>query len=118
MKRSLSLTFTAILILCAMIVNGCGGSSDPGQSPVSQITPTEISADDLHAAYNENEIAADKRYKTHVLAVSGIIQTIGKDVFNRPFVILRSKNSPTAVQCFFNGADQTDALAALKSASK
>ena len=48
-------------------------------------------ADSLYREYEENEVAADAKYKGRVIIVSGIIQDIGKDFTNTAYVVLAAE---------------------------
>lgn len=72
----------------------------------------EVSAAEMVKAYDANEISADQKYKGKVVRISGVIDTIGKDLFDKPFVSLKSKHLILGVRCAFN--DESD-LGKLKS---
>ena len=58
------------------------------QSSNSPEASYTLSADSLYREYEENEVAADAKYKGRVIIVSGIIQDIGKDFTDTAYVIL------------------------------
>lgn len=71
-----------------------------------------ITAEDLFAAYDENEVAADNQYKGKLLKVTGVINDIGKDILDDTYITLDTGEFIFSVQCYFKG-DDADALAAL-----
>lgn len=64
-----------------------------------------ISAKKLYDAYEENEIAADLKYKDEVYIISGTITSIGKDIMNTPYIVLEAGNVIGGVQCLFGRSD-------------
>jgi len=71
-----------------------------------------ITADDLFAAYDTNEVAADKQYKGKVLKITGTIQDIGKDILDDTYITLDTGDFIYSIQCYFKN-NQLDAVAAL-----
>jgi len=61
----------------------------------------KITARKLYAEYEENEIKADEKYKDTWLEVSGEIKDFGKDIFDNPYIIIKSgdEHSLGGVQC-------------------
>lgn len=75
----------------------------------------KVSALDLVTAYDDNEVNAEKLYLDKTLEVTGIINSIGKDIFDDAYVTLGdgTKYSFKTVQCYFND-DQIDRVAQLQ----
>jgi outer membrane biosynthesis protein TonB len=75
----------------------------------------KISAVDLAEAYEENEVKADKNYKSKTVEVKGKIKEIGV-MFGQTFVVLSSGKdfSLTDIQCFFKDESEIDKIADLK----
>ena len=67
-----------------------------------------MSAEELFRAYEDNEVAADARFKGETVLVNGPIRRIGKDILDRPYLMLGSE-----VQAMFSTSDET-MLAALR----
>jgi hypothetical protein len=86
------------------------GSTD-NQPPTNGIN---VSAADLIDEYKANEVSADERYKHQALAVTGIVDSIGKDILDNLYVTLNDggKYEFTKVQCMF-GEDHKSELASL-----
>jgi hypothetical protein len=92
-----------ILGLFAVIgaVTGGGSSNNtipnvPRSLTVASPPPSEpaiaIDASTLWAEYDANEVAADNRYKGRQLDVSGVVQSIDKDLFDNIVIHLRTQN--------------------------
>ncbi len=68
-----------------------------------------VSAHEIIEEYDNNEIAADKKYKGKYITISGKIESIGKDILNDPFAILESGNyNWNGIQCMFK--DENDLI--------
>jgi hypothetical protein len=59
-----------------------------------------LTAEELHDAYTENGVAADERYRGRLLRVSGAVESINRDIVDRPYVMLHTRRG-MGVQCFF-----------------
>jgi hypothetical protein len=57
-----------------------------------------ISAPQLFAAYHANEVAADDKFKDQPLVITGVIESINKDVFGNGYLVLRDANMFEGVQ--------------------
>lgn len=57
-----------------------------------QVDVIVVSARQLHAAYDANEISADQNYKGKTLEVTGIVESIGSDFSDEPSVNLSAGN--------------------------
>ncbi|HVU06637.1 MAG TPA: hypothetical protein VHE10_02520 [Candidatus Paceibacterota bacterium] len=72
----------------------------PAPTPVPTI---KISADKIMDDYTANEVAADAKYKNNVVSVTGIVDSIGKDIVDTPYIALKTggQYSISVVQCMF-----------------
>jgi len=63
----------------------------------------------LVAEYEANEIAADRKYKGKMVQVSGIVESIGKDILDTMYVTLDSGQEfgITHVQCYFDNSAES-----------
>ena len=68
-------------------------------------TDNTISASDLYANYQDNEIAADKNFKGKEFFVVGTINNIGKS-FGQANVTLNTTNSFIHIQCNFENENE------------
>jgi hypothetical protein len=107
-----------ILVLCCggislmMVVNreetgGFGGSSTPA---------IKISASQLFQEYENNEVAADEKYKGKSLEVSGRVGSIGKDFLDTIYVAISRGGEFEIfhVQCFFEDKYKQEAASLSK----
>lgn len=72
-------------------------ASAAAAAPAPSAPPVEVSAQELYAAYSENEVAADWQYKNRRLLVGGTIESIDKDMFNNMVLHLKTKNELSPV---------------------
>ena len=75
-------------------------SSSRQPAPASKPIGDPIHATSLVAAYEENEVAADSRYKGRWLEISGRIDNIGTDILGAPYITFEA-NGPWGVQAMF-----------------
>lgn len=117
MKNKINL----ILSLIVLIVVGlaCGdGKSDTTQKPAADPNekPIEVKAPDLTKEYNENELAADGKYKGKLLSVSGKVSEIA-ETFGTISVDLEGHKESginlLSVKCSFDDS-QKEAVSKLK----
>lgn len=86
---------------------------EPPPVAVPDGPPIEVTAAALHAAYAQNEVSADEKYRGKILRVTGILDAIKKDITDDAYVVLRSANRFEGVRASFSG-DANAALSALK----
>ena len=79
----------------------------------SQAPVHKLSAAQLWAEYDANEVAADQKYKGKVIEVSGQVDNIGKDITDAIYVTLSTGEYLANVQCFFSDK-HADAAAQLR----
>ncbi|HEX8919916.1 MAG TPA: hypothetical protein VF766_00470 [Pyrinomonadaceae bacterium] len=81
--------------------------------------PIPVTATALYQDYEANEVAADEKYKGKTLAVSGTVDSIGKDITDTMYVTLNSgkQYSITNVQCMFDD-EHKNALSRLSKGQK
>ena len=89
----------ALVIVLGFLILSAG--SRAAESPIS------IAADKLMTAYLNNEIAAAARYKDKLLAVTGIVANVGKDIGDTFYVTLETRVMIFKIQCFFEKGDDT-----------
>jgi hypothetical protein len=106
---------TSLLVLSAFSILALGSFQDeaPSESAVLNQAPVaSLSAAELYQAYENNEVAADAKYKGQVILVTGAISNIGKDVLDKIYVALDTGRLVTSVQAFFTKV-HTNAVASL-----
>lgn len=91
------------LALCALAFAACAGEeeSEPSEPPVA------VTAAQLLSAYAADELSADEQYRGRLLAVSGHVTGLGRELNDAAFVTLDPAGEQTAgmgVQCLFTGA--------------
>ena len=107
----------AVVVLCAVVFailsdNGEGdGKKDRRSRGGATGKPTDlvvVTAEQLNAAYENNEVKADQGFKGKVFCVTGTVSSIGKDILDTPYVTLDVGDplSITHVQCMFAKKDE------------
>ena len=76
-----------------------------------------MSAHQLVAAYEANEVAADAQYKGKVVRITGTVDEIKKDILDDLYVALEGGHVLRGVQCFFDEA-HTGVLARLQKGAR
>lgn len=97
-----------LLGVIAIVISGEG---TPAMTPTPQVTEPSaipVTAAKLSSAYEDNEVAADAQYKGEIVDVTGVVETIAKDIFDTPYVVLRDggKWSVWNIQCMFSVKDE------------
>ena len=98
----------SLLSIFLFIVIGFGSLDEfenLDQSPkvTSDSNPSvTISASKLYKEYNENEIAADEKYKGKIIEVTGVIRDIGNDIMDNAYITLVGNEYFGDIQCYFN----------------
>jgi len=113
MKRIL----LSILVVGVLLLSACGApttapptEAPPTPPPTEQPAPVpqiiEITAAQLYAEYEANEIAADQKYKNKMLKVTGVLSSISKDILGSPYIVLTGggEYEVWGVQCTFSSA--------------
>ena len=100
MKRLLPVLVISISLLLVGIATSCSP-----HSPYSEKDAIEVTAQELFAAYEEDEVAADALYKDNLLKVTGVICYVGTDyIFEAPEVIISGGGEDEArgIDCIFD----------------
>ena len=124
-KQSLPTGVIIGITICCFVIAICFGvligiiASNEGTPQVDSSKPTveskeeikyiEISASDLYAAFEENEIAADEKFKGKLIKITGIVNDINsKDTFSSANILLDVDDSTIfgCVQCNFNSTNE------------
>jgi len=109
----------AILIVIGVFA-GASKDKPVSSNDASSVTapmPDEIvkiTAQQLFTAYDENEVAADERFKGKVLEVSGTVQAINKDAFDNIVINLRTSNEFMSVHLKIVDDEKAAAIALKK----
>jgi hypothetical protein len=126
MKNTINLTF--ITVVFVLLVLGCsGGANKNGSAPApvgstpggnnatataQPEKPVAVQAKALTKEYDDNELAADGKYKDKLLAVSGKVDSIA-ETFGQVSVQLEGHNRVITVMCSFQDSER-DAVSKLK----
>jgi hypothetical protein len=103
MKNFLSLISLMFFILMAF--GSLEEFDDSGDEPKITIYTkpnVTVSARKLYKEYNDNEIAADEKYKGQIIQVTGIIRDIGNDIMDNAYVTLIGDQYFGDIQCYFD----------------
>ncbi len=65
-----------------------------------------MSASELFSEYDQNEVAADEKYKNKTIAVTGTIDDIGKDIMDDPYLSL-GIGYLQSVNCYFSDENKS-----------
>jgi len=113
-----SLKFVLVIVLLGIIgatmdvTNYSAPQRDRKTHPTTEKQPEEVikvSAVQLSEEYDANKIAADAKYKDKILEISGVVDSIGKDILDTPYVTLKGREySLFGVQCMFGRADEPE----------
>ena len=89
------------------ILNNTVAKQQAASAPAITVTAVTLSKE-----YTANEVAADQKYKGKMVEVSGVVDSIGKDIGNTPYITLKGdpKNVLANIQCMF-GKEYQDRLA-------
>ncbi len=105
--------------MCGLaLIVGCGGANSQEQSstPVPDEKPIALQAKQLTKEYDDNEIAADSKYKGKLLSVAGKISDIS-ETFGTVNVSLEGHDLVTSVMCSFEESEKAK-VATLKKGSE
>lgn len=108
MSSALSnLVFVIGLWLMLTMFCCAGGGSLQESKPRRDEAPIIVTAPILVTEYEANEIAADEKYKGRKVQVTGVIDSIAKDIIDSMYVSLDSGQEfgITNVQCFFDDSE-------------
>lgn len=86
--------------------------SSPANSPSTStpdIPTINVSAERLFEDYQTNEVAADSVYKGKILAVSGRVTSISKDITDSTYLMLATSNEFMGVHADLDGSEVSEA---------
>ena len=87
-------------------------------TPVAKTT-IQVSATEISQAYADNEVSADSKYKNQLVEITGIIDTIGKDILGTPYITLKGSQAFLSdVQCMFPDKSLQEKLGTLSKGQK
>lgn len=76
--------------------------------PTPTTTITKVTTENLLKEYEANEVAADEKYKSKLVEITGTVYKIDKDIFETPQIRFSKNNTISSVVCSFskNNTDQ------------
>lgn len=85
-----------------------GGTTATNSANSQPVEAIKVTAAELSADYKANEVAADAKYKGRLVEVSGIVDTIGKDILDTPYIAFAAGQYDIIdrVQCMFSKSDE------------
>lgn len=86
---------------------GANASSSAAKEEKPKEETIKISAVDILAEYEANEVAATEKYKGKMLEISGIIDDFGKDILDKTYLTISDGKefSTNAVQFYFDDSE-------------
>ncbi len=97
----------AVLTVFLILAVGSVDTDVDTQQVQSEDPSYMLSADQLYSEYNNNEVAADAKYKGEVVVVVGIVQDIGKDILGNACVVIGGSGFLDGVQCTFAEGEES-----------
>jgi len=112
--KYLLITFGVFLVLVTLIIVINPSKDSQNQETTNQSAVQEaaykVTAQEIMKEYEQNELAADRKYKGQIIEVSGKIGTINSEITGKPYVTLKvGEYDIFSVQCLF-GRDEVDLL--------
>lgn len=116
-KRHPVLTGIGIFIVLIIIIGSIGGDdtgsvAENTNSTSEQQEPTPIAMkvdpNTLRTAYKTNQVSADQQYEGKLVEMTGVIDTIGKDILDEAYVTFQTDEQYALdkVQCMFNAKNE------------
>lgn len=85
-------------------------STTEAKTEPTTVVAEEVDATDFMAAFDANQLAAEKKYKDKRVKLTAYIQNISEDIMGSPFLALKPNNDPlymkATAQCVFKKADE------------
>jgi putative nucleic acid binding protein len=78
--------------------------SAPAPEPLSTSEAVEVTANEIHQAYEDNQIVADQRFQGKEIVVTGTIDDIKRGIDGQPHVTLET-GTYWSVKCMFYNSD-------------
>lgn len=98
--RAKNISSAALLALFTALAAG-SYETDSGASKVaSEPSSYTLTAKQLYDEYDANKVAAEAKYDSKIVTVTGTIQSIGKDVADNAYIVIDGMGLD-GVQCLF-----------------
>lgn len=110
------LVIIGILVVLFIIGAVAGGGKDGAATATKQaaVAPTEATVEEIAAAYEANEAAAQAKYGDRPLLVTGTLTGISLDFMDKPFLQLKSANEFLPANAALVEADHAKAASLTK----
>jgi hypothetical protein len=121
-KRTLNLLSLAglavFIVLATATTDTKKNNSEDSSNSTTTTTPKEekpnydfkLTAPELLAAYQENEVAADKKYKGKKILVTGVAESINKDILDQSYVTLTGDGYFSNIHCTMKSEDDAASI--------
>ena len=108
MKNWLKNILSAGALTIFIILGGGSYDTDGGAEKIAAATPDFVlSANTLYREYERNSVAADAKYEDKIVKVSGIVQSIGKDITDTAYLVIGGTGFLDGVQCMLPGGQES-----------
>jgi len=95
-----------VLIIFSLLAYGSMETDVDTHETRGKAAEYQISADKLFQEYDANEVAADNKYKGHIVIVEGTITDIGKDITDQAYLVIGGDGFLDGVQCLFTKGEE------------
>lgn len=120
------LAVLAVFLIFIFAISGGDDTDDTNKTSKSSVSQTtteesviEVSVEQILKDYEENEVSADNKYKGKKVAISGVVDSVSKDVLNDTYIKIDTGSDYEAfgAQCYIADT-QLEKVAELKSGDK
>lgn len=101
-----------VLFVIALLAPDSKNSSGAPPAAINDAAPDlSVVAERIVADYTANEVSADQKYKGKLIEVTGAVDSIGKDLFDHPYVTVGSggEEFELTVQCALRNGQESAA---------
>lgn len=106
------IVFVVFIFLINLSFNQCKKNIDKDDISEVKVTASKLSLD-----YEENSVAADKKYKNKILYVTGNVYEVDEDLWGTIYVTLENNRHSGGVRCYFSDTHK-DRIADLSKGEK
>lgn len=110
----------AVLVFGVSLLSACGDSTNTAGATADNANQAaakevvKVTAGDLFAAYEENEVAADEQFKGKIVEVTGKVQSIDKDAFDNVVINMKTSNEFMPVHLKMDDSEKAQAITTKK----
>lgn len=82
-------------------------SNSQTKTEETKVEAIKVTAIKLSEDYKANEVSADAQYKGKLVEITGLVDSIGKDITDTPYVVLQTSQYAIVdrIQCMFSKSD-------------